>query len=452
MKKPLILILLPLFILSIAVSCSADDNDQTQELINDNSTDNGGGNTDDNDNSDDGNVSSTVFERLVGNTFRQIEEPGDCATCQDEINYYIFSNDGIQVTGTTPDGVCEQNDFEQLGTCEDCLVITQDTEEQLTICGDSNGDGSNDICQTITFLSEIEIQFNFYPKENPESNIIWTAQLFEDEAPCTDWDPIDNGENSVFSRLQGNTYRQIESVNDCGTCEDEINYYIFSEEGLRITGTTLDGTCEQNDFQPIGDCDGCAEIEINTEDLFTVCVGTFPFRLCQTITFVSESEIQFDFPAFNQTWTAQLFTESPPCTDSFFPVYDGVFDGSVYDADNGTFEFPSTAQSWAGFSNTAEIYPLSFPNGGKVTFTGATEGTDIDVYFRFEANPHPNTEPSYNSANVTVTGTEAAEYTVEIPSQGGNTFNSALFYLVTQDQVLTASNFCLLYTSPSPRD
>ena len=92
MKKPLILILLHLFILSIAVSCSADDNDQTQELINDNSTDNGGGNTDDNDNSDDGNVSSTVFERLVGNTFRQIEEPGDCATCQDEINYYIFSN------------------------------------------------------------------------------------------------------------------------------------------------------------------------------------------------------------------------------------------------------------------------------------------------------------------------------------------------------------------------
>ena len=168
MKKPLILILLPLFILSIAVSCSADDNDQTQELINDNSTDNGGDNTDNNDNSDDnnnsddGNASSTVFERLVGNTFRQIENPGDCATCEDEINYYIFSNNGIQVTGTTPDGVCEQNDFEQLGTCEDCLVITQDTEEQLTICGDSNGDGSNDICQTITFLSETEIQFNFY--------------------------------------------------------------------------------------------------------------------------------------------------------------------------------------------------------------------------------------------------------------------------------------------------
>ena len=128
---------------------------------------------------------------------------------------------------------------------------------------------------------------------------------------------------------------------------------------------------------------------------------------------------------------------------NFSPTYSGTFDGSVYDADNGTFEFPSTAQSWAGFANTAEIYPLSFPNGGKVTFTGATAGTDIDVYFRFEANPYPDTEPSYNSANVTVTGTDAAEYTVEIPSQGSNTFNSALFYLVTQDQVLTASDFVI---------
>jgi hypothetical protein len=128
---------------------------------------------------------------------------------------------------------------------------------------------------------------------------------------------------------------------------------------------------------------------------------------------------------------------------NFSPTYSGTFDGSVYDADNGTFEFPSTAQSWAGFANTAEIYPLSFPNGGKVTFTGATAGTDIDVYFRFEANPYPNVEPSYNTATVTVTGTDAAEYTVEIPSQGSNTFNSAIFYLVTQDQVLTASDFVI---------
>ena len=56
---------------------------------------------------------------------------------------------------------------------------------------------------------------------------------------------------NVFERLQGNTYRQIESVDDCGTCEDEINYYTFSENGLQISGTTLDGVCEQNDFKKL---------------------------------------------------------------------------------------------------------------------------------------------------------------------------------------------------------
>jgi hypothetical protein len=125
-------------------------------------------------------------------------------------------------------------------------------------------------------------------------------------------------------------------------------------------------------------------------------------------------------------------------------VYSGTFNGTIYDAENGTFEFPSAAESYAGFANNAsDIYPLSFPNGGKVTFNGATAGTDIEIYFRFEANPYPNTEPSFNSANVTVSGTESAEYTVELPPQGNNTFNSAIFYLVTRDQVLTASDFVI---------
>jgi hypothetical protein len=123
--------------------------------------------------------------------------------------------------------------------------------------------------------------------------------------------------------------------------------------------------------------------------------------------------------------------------------YSGTFDGSVYDADNGTYEFPSTAESWAGFANNAEIYPLAFPNGGKITFNAATSGTDIEVKFRFEADVYPNTEPSYDTSNITVSGTESAEYSVEIPPQGSNTFKSAIFYLITQDQVLSASDFVI---------
>lgn len=127
---------------------------------------------------------------------------------------------------------------------------------------------------------------------------------------------------------------------------------------------------------------------------------------------------------------------------NYSPDYSGTFDGtSVTD---GVFEFPSSAQDWAGFANENQaIYPLAFPNGGKVTFNAATAGTDIQVKFRFEADVWPNTEPSYDTSIITVSGTDLAEYSVDIPPQGDQTFKSALFYLVTQDQQLTASDFVI---------
>jgi hypothetical protein len=375
-----------------------------------------------------------VFERLQGNTFRQIEKSTDCATCEDEVNYYIFSKTALQITGTTPDGDCEQNDLQPIGTCSDCATVETNNENELTLCLGS-------LCQTITFLSDTEIQFDF-----PAANETWTAELYTDQPPCTDWDPVGNGADTVLGRLQGNTYQQIERVSDCGTCEDEINYYMFSEDGLRITGTTLDDVCEQNDFFDFGDD---IDIELNTTEELQICIGTFPFRFCQTITFLSENEIHFDFPAFDQTWTAQLYTEDVPCTDwapSTNPFFTGVFDGALisnvtYDPFGATYEWPSSAQSWAGFANdNGYIYPLSFPNGGSVTFTAATSGVDIDVRFRIEYDVWPDVDPAYDTNAVTISGTEPKEYTVEIPPQGSNTYSSMLFYLMTRDQQLIVSS------------
>ena len=117
---------------------------------------------------------------------------------------------------------------------------------------------------------------------------------------------------TVFERLQGNVYRQIETPDDCGTCEEEINYYMFSAEGLRIIGTEYDGTCEQDDFTAFGDGEDEGEIVTDTTEAFEVCLNTV---FCQTITFTTEAEdeIQFDFPFFNQTWTAQLYEDEVPC-------------------------------------------------------------------------------------------------------------------------------------------
>ena len=78
-----------------------------------------------------------------------------------------------------------------------------------------------------------------------------------------------------------------------------------------------------------------------------------------------------------------------------------------------------------------------------MTFTASTEGSDIDVRFRFEYKPYPDVDPSFETAVVTISGTTPKEYSVNIPSQGSNTFSSALFYLNTRDQKLTASNFII---------
>ena len=116
-------------------------------------------------------------------------------------------------------------------------------------------------------------------------------------------------------------------------------------------------------------------------------------------------------------------------------TFSGTFDGTTYDAETNTFQYPSTAQSWAGFANeTNEVYPLTFSEAGKVTFNASVpSGGDVVVRFRIEANPYPNTEPSFNTETVTVSGSEVKAYEVAIPAQGAQTFNSFLMYLNTQD-------------------
>ena len=116
-------------------------------------------------------------------------------------------------------------------------------------------------------------------------------------------------------------------------------------------------------------------------------------------------------------------------------TFSGVFDGTTYDADTNTFQYPSSAADWAGFANeTNDVYPLTFSEAGKVTFNASVpSGGDVVVRFRLEANPYPNTEPSYNTATVTVSGSEVKAYEVAIPAQGAQTFNSFLMYLNTRD-------------------
>ena len=99
--------------------------------------------------------------------------------------------------------------------------------------------------------------------------------------------------------------------------------------------------------------------------------------------------------------------------------------------DGTTFTFPTGAEGWAGFANmNTDLYPMTLPNGGTITFTGSAVDADVDVRFRFERLPFPDVDPAVNSANVTITGAEDAEYSIDIPAQDAeNTFSSFLMYL-----------------------
>ncbi|MGB1334223.1 MAG: hypothetical protein ACPG57_04910, partial [Porticoccaceae bacterium] len=107
---------------------------------------------------------------------------------------------------------------------------------------------------------------------------------------------------------------------------------------------------------------------------------------------------------------------------------------------NGEFQFPTTAETWAGFANNNDsIYPLSFPDGGVITFTAASN-SPVDVRFRLEYQSHPNVDPAYNTSSVTINGSSENTYAIAIPSQDNKTFSSFILYLDDRNVPVTIRN------------
>lgn len=126
-----------------------------------------------------------------------------------------------------------------------------------------------------------------------------------------------------------------------------------------------------------------------------------------------------------------------------YPIYDGPFGNATY---SHAFTFPAAADSWGGFSNTnMDVSPVTLSNGGKITFkASATAATSLK--FRFEANAHPNVEPSYDVAPKAITAA-LADYEITLDPQGANTFNSQLLYVVDRDVTVNISNVVITATA-----
>lgn len=131
-------------------------------------------------------------------------------------------------------------------------------------------------------------------------------------------------------------------------------------------------------------------------------------------------------------------------------VFSNPFGGSY--VEGNTYLNPASSESWAGFANEdASLYPISFEYGGMLSFSASTNGGSAEVYFRFEYNTYPDTEPSYNTSSITVDG--ADNYFVTIPSQSSNTYSSFILYVVTQEVEVTLTNVTLsIYNSIEASD
>jgi hypothetical protein len=119
-------------------------------------------------------------------------------------------------------------------------------------------------------------------------------------------------------------------------------------------------------------------------------------------------------------------------TDAYF---EEAFSGATITlADDGSnvYTFPSTdADAWAGFANQhIAVYPIRLTGAGSITFDASVPtGEDVNVRFRFEKLPFPATEPSFNTDHVTVSGDVESSYTINLPAQGANTFESLIMYI-----------------------
>jgi Leucine-rich repeat (LRR) protein len=127
---------------------------------------------------------------------------------------------------------------------------------------------------------------------------------------------------------------------------------------------------------------------------------------------------------------------------------DGAFIGDGAEMVGNTFMFPSTAQDWAGFANdNLSMYPLSFPDGGIISFTASSE-QPVNVKFRFEYRPWPDISPDFETELVEINGA-CETYSVEFPSQGDNTFSSFLMFVVERNIPVTIENVVIGGDAPT---
>ena len=116
------------------------------------------------------------------------------------------------------------------------------------------------------------------------------------------------------------------------------------------------------------------------------------------------------------------------------PVFKDSWDQGAATKDGDTFTTTNVDAGWEGNAN-AEIFPLTSTPRGKITFKASVpSGGDSSVKFKFEANPWPNNDPSFETATVPLSGATEKTYAVTYPNTGDSKWNQFVMFLQTADE------------------
>jgi MYXO-CTERM domain-containing protein len=145
--------------------------------------------------------------------------------------------------------------------------------------------------------------------------------------------------------------------------------------------------------------------------------------------------------------TGQVQLGDPACDDTSVLRFEDAFGGATVDCATDTYTWPTGAEPWAGFGDTARGsgYPFMIPYGATITFDGSTAGAAADVTFQFENNPFPNNSVIVRPAAVSVSGATAS-YSIDVPAEAA-TLNNLLLYVETRDVPVTVTNITV---TPNP--
>lgn len=150
----------------------------------------------------------------------------------------------------------------------------------------------------------------------------------------------------------------------------------------------------------------------------------------------ADDQAQAQWDDFTLDWAVNdseaAAQEAAACADTSVIRFEDAFGNAEVTCKTDTYTWPADAEDWAGFGDTArgDYYPMYFPNGGTITFTGEAASA-AKVSFQLENRPFPNNALVVRTEEVEVTAN--GTYSVDIPADLDDPYYNLLLYVGTRD-------------------